>query len=159
MEYLIVFVIISALSLYAIVSALALPEGKAAFTNLRTLSCKSEVEKDILYQQMGVFYYQLGNWLNSNDWKSPFGTNRTTPICNQLYMWVLAHRRALDNYYPGLATQLFKLLSQDLISECGSHMDPFGDAQKHFDKFRNEARVAFLRKMQQKYNVHPEARH
>lgn len=130
---------------------------KPEVTSLRTLSVKDDARDDAIYQQLGVFYNQLGQWI-INDFKHSY-FEEDYPLCMQLRSWASMHSRALCSVYPDLDKLIQARLVMDLHGFTGSDNDPFGDA---FDigtnKYRNEVRLSFIRKMQQRYNVHPISR-
>lgn len=121
---------------------------------LRTLSVKNHAQRDAINQQMAVFLYQLGMWLKSNQCDGIFSVNEG--LCYNLKLWVTVHKKSLESLYPGLSQNLRQQFAADLRKYMGSIKDPFLDIAK--PSYQNLDRLNYIRFIQQKYNVHPDAR-
>lgn len=121
---------------------------------LRTLSVKNHGQLNAINTQMAVFYYQLGMWIKSNYCDGIF--RDTEGLCVNMKHWTQIHRKTLETAYPGLPLNLRQQLALDLRTYMGTSRDPFGDIHK--PNYLNRDRLNFIQFMQQKYNVHPDAR-
>lgn len=134
------------------------PRDEKEQFEMRTLSCKNVALNDAIKQQMGVFYYQLGEWLKTNRHDQMIFQSHMR-LCAQMKIWGHTHRKALNSVYPDLPHTLRQVMMRDLRTFDGDHIDPFSDLSQNLDDvYQNPKRLQFIACMQTKYNVHPDAR-